>query len=1188
MKQTYYLLFFILILYQYVFSLAKRTKSSRVEINAFIVPQALLSPHISYDINSKFESKYSNILDSVLSQLQKSDKLSFSWNEQLYFFEWINTLSIEQKQTLMEVLQNKQLKINPTYSSSSFSEKSLFSFVSSKIPLIKRIRNDLSVSSKVSLIPFSNGYINTTTQFLQTVESESLILGDFSSATKTQFKKLQHMEFSWKGEAEAYGEIFTHVLGDSRSEAVFSDFDSPQSRAMMNTKKVAEKIVKHIREQSSIYKTSNVLIPFSTTFEHMNLEKQMVNLEKVVNHINENQKNMNVKFSNFEEYIKEVRTSFKTLSSSSKSSHLVLPSYVGDFVPVNVDDEHFSSGSFSSFMELKMQRNSIEEIFEKVLTFYPFAMAKLNAFGSRSVETLTQKKLALTLGLHKVKKKMEVVQNFDFFTSNFGSKERKEFLIFLEKVSASIHNVYHESLEVLLNQALASNRPELASFEQKLTQIAYDWGDIQPEKEWPLTFCNEKPYFETRIHHLQLPKLNYQNLLKVRIFDSIGNPVKVYLSQSMYGLLPREWEETLASLPTVSSIYFQVEVPPMGCNTYFLTFIKNRDLFVSETRNFQILENQISIVDNGKLTQAGKGKVRKENSRFEGLALGSHLTGTKYFIFETQSLKVEIDISSGMLHSIEIKSLTKRFLVRQKYTVFGSDEASKLILKGVRSGYTYKIGARYLLSEIQSELFTKISIIGNKFRQDFSLEGEKVKVEVYIPGLQRNTDFMLQLDSSIDSKKDFYISNPVSEWVLKTFSEDIPPEGNFLPSHSIAIQSKTKKNKSDKETMKLSLQQVASVSSFGTGKVYAILRRSYPLENEEPSEIEILSHAFNFEISFSKVTSLAQLSSTLMELPLQTLFSFFPKSNSHQRREAKFIEIFKPKYSLLKENTESKALIHVIDVEKSGTLDFIANPAGINFLKSNPLDDGFVFLNGYIARESGSLVDEVSALAEDDVIICSLTLLFNPPGTKSLLPDLTPKVDQEKSSPELPNKKQKERNNKVPIVSSDDPNEIKKQLLIEEIKTSQAFSTVLRSKLRRIQVNLDTLKDDLSVLKSTSNTQAIEYTLNEIAKLQMDLDAATEQLGESLLKERNAQASLELVELRLNAFDIENKNYYSRSRMSTWETNLHGLITGAGGMLVMILLYNLMCLKLNKLPRVPIKWVGFKDEKQALPTYKGK
>ena len=168
--------------------------------------------------------------------------------------------------------------------------------------------------------------------------------------------------------------------------------------------------------------------------------------------------------------------------------------------------------------------------------------------------------------------------------------------------------------------------------------------------------------------------------------------------------------------------------------------------------------------------------------------------------------------------------------------------------------------------------------------------------------------------------------------------------------------------------------------------------------------------------------------------------------------------------------------------------------------------------------------------------------------------------------------------------------------LLKIIEQDEKLLKLLENRVRRAKNNLDELNEEFKLIASHNDNEAKEDTVEQIRGAETALNEATEQLMERMKHLRETQQKLDLINFKMHALGFQSTNDINRMRlfsasqdlqMREWEATLHGIVTGAGGMLVSILLYNLMCVKLDRLTRVPIKWVGFNDSSEAeLPLHK--
>ena len=119
--------------------------------------------------------------------------------------------------------------------------------------------------------------------------------------------------------------------------------------------KYAEKFLKYIKKLRKEYRTNNLLVPYGGDFTFQNPLNIFNNLDKVIQYMNRNYKNINVFYSTPNEYFQAIH-----------KTNTKFPTKYDDFLPY-ADKPHLVwSGFFTSRPTLKMQvRHTSSELYSE-------------------------------------------------------------------------------------------------------------------------------------------------------------------------------------------------------------------------------------------------------------------------------------------------------------------------------------------------------------------------------------------------------------------------------------------------------------------------------------------------------------------------------------------------------------------------------------------------------------------------------------------------------------------------------------------------------------------------------------------------------------------------------------------------------------------------------------------------------
>ncbi|ODN03448.1 Alpha-mannosidase 2 [Orchesella cincta] len=343
------------------------------KLKVFVIPHSHNDPGWIKTFERYFSDQTKHILNHMLDNLSKDEKVKFIWAEISYFNMWWNELSEKDKMRVKKIVANRQLEfvtgswVMPDESSSHY-----YSVLTQLIEGHQWLFQHLGYIPKNgwSIDPF--GMSPTMAYFLRRVGINNMLIQRTHYSIKKHLSKIQELEFKWRQSWDSVGktDILCHMMpfysydvphtcGPDPKICCQFDFKrmsgvsrltcpwhaSPQPIVTRNVQARSMLLLDQYRKKAMLYKTNVLLVPLGDDFrweDQPEWTAQVSNYEKIFDYINSQPSlHAEVKFGTLDDY-------FKALNLEVSEQRFTPSVLTGDFFTYADRDDHYWSGYFTS------------------------------------------------------------------------------------------------------------------------------------------------------------------------------------------------------------------------------------------------------------------------------------------------------------------------------------------------------------------------------------------------------------------------------------------------------------------------------------------------------------------------------------------------------------------------------------------------------------------------------------------------------------------------------------------------------------------------------------------------------------------------------------------------------------------------------------------------------------------------
>eukprot|EP01116_Phalansterium_solitarium_P016044 TRINITY_DN3630_c0_g2_i1.p1 TRINITY_DN3630_c0_g2~~TRINITY_DN3630_c0_g2_i1.p1 ORF type:complete len:1254 (-),score=450.47 TRINITY_DN3630_c0_g2_i1:473-4234(-) len=525
--------------------------STTNKLHVHIIPHSHCDPGWLKTYQEYYSHHVDRILSGVVGQLIGNPKRTFNWAEISFFKLWWERQDISMKEKVRQLVASGQLEFIGGGWIQNDEATVNYDMVVNQITegheyLLKHFNTRPRIGWQVD--PF--GHSSLTPTVFQRIGYEALVINRIHHMMKGSFKDSKHMEFVWRGSPTLgeTSEIFTHVLHTHYAAPI--GFDWEENGIIGPNQGRADTLVRILKDRAASYQTNQLLVPWGDDFKFQQAELQFSNMGDLIDYVNSNpQFGVDIQFSTLSRYFDAV----KEYLATSEAASLKFPVYKNDFFPYADNEDSYWTGYYASRPVLKSVARETESVLRAAEISHALARSEPIESGKgvewdRTAEHLRNARWVSAL-----------VQHHDGVTGTSRQYVVQDYIQLLEEAKGNAIGILARMSEVLL--AKGSTRPELRPL-QASTVFDVRSADTGTHEAHPIVVYNSLAWPRTEFVRIRVSSAN------VLVINDKGQPVPSQVLPVWGDMGGRVQDDPDSGQ---FELQFEVEVPPLGLATYFLT-----------------------------------------------------------------------------------------------------------------------------------------------------------------------------------------------------------------------------------------------------------------------------------------------------------------------------------------------------------------------------------------------------------------------------------------------------------------------------------------------------------------------------------------------------------------------------------------------------------------------------------------
>ncbi|CAF3772610.1 unnamed protein product [Rotaria sp. Silwood1] len=445
--------------------------TSNNKLKIILMPHSHCDPGWLHTFEGYFQHATKNIIDNVITMLDKNNKYKFVWAEISFLSLWWDQASSDQRQLFKKFINNKQLEIvTGGWVMNDEANTHYFAMIDQLIEGHQFIENNLgniTLQSGWANDPF--GYSPTMAYLLHNIGMQYMAIQRVHYHIKKTLGKEKQLEFTWQQTWDRNNStrIFTHLMPfysydvphtcgpDPKICCQFdfrrttgSDVTCPWGiNAVLitdeNVRERAQTLLDQYRKKSQLYQTNVLFVPLGDDFRYAKMveaKNQFENYDKLFTYMNQQTDwNVDAQFGTLSDYFEQVL---------EQKPQTQFPSYMGDFFTYADRADHYWSGYYTSRAFFKRMDRIVESYLRASEILFSMAHAKM-----LEQKTTSQfPKDNLFTNLVKARRNLGLFQHHDGVTGTAKDHVVNDYGLKLETAIVSAQNVMEQSAAYLLYQ----------------------------------------------------------------------------------------------------------------------------------------------------------------------------------------------------------------------------------------------------------------------------------------------------------------------------------------------------------------------------------------------------------------------------------------------------------------------------------------------------------------------------------------------------------------------------------------------------------------------------------------------------------------------------------------------------------------------------------------------------------------
>lgn len=729
--------------------------TSRTKNVFHIIPHSHCDPGWLQTYGSYF-SQVRHILTNVMNELSQNPSRRFSWAEISFFSMWWDEQNAETRQLVRSFLADGRFEfVCGGWVQNDEASPSLDEVVRQISDGHQWLQRNVDSSMEMPRIawqidPF--GHSSMTPVLFEQLGFEAMVINRIHFNDKSTFKANKHMEFLWAPSATrgTRSRMFTHVLHSHYSAPRNFDWEErAEAVADHNVRRRSDELVSELRSRSQAYRSRHLLVPFGDDFKFQAAHNQFSNMDKLVNFINANYDDVEIRYSRVSEYFAAVAL------DSSLDGALLFSSYQPDFFPYADNPTSYWTGYYTTRPTMKRFVRRTDAFVRDAEVFS--ALAAIRTGDREPASNLVVHSQSISLYMHH-----------DGITGTSRAHVVDDYRAQLERSITAANKLLATSLAVIMtgDSTDASN-------------LVLDAATLNPASQL-VVVTNSLGWTRAALVSIFLPKCPARPL---RVSHVTQNKDDVSRSQSSIAVqLNPSWSNLDSPLPALSGcelLFLASELPPLGAATFAIEEEDGGE------------EGQTPVLASW---QVFRETALRPNIQALASAKPEELT------LDNDFYSVTVSSQTCLLSKVVDKRSGQTVTMDQRFARYHTRQSGAYIFRSVGDSRQVNLEQGCTLRVVKGSYFSAIHAHSSGFHSIYRLIrssnpeiGGIIELE-YGLSVEPNTEAVVVFNTDLQTDNQWYTDNG-QEMDLRRFGvRGNLPEHNFYPSKSTTLLHDATKN----------------------------------------------------------------------------------------------------------------------------------------------------------------------------------------------------------------------------------------------------------------------------------------------------------------------------------------------------------------------------------------------------------
>ncbi|KAI5071368.1 hypothetical protein GOP47_0013619 [Adiantum capillus-veneris] len=558
------------------------------KLRVFVVPHSHNDPGWLRTVEEYYQERSRRILSTIVQALKKDKERKFIWEEMSYLERWWRDASEAEKRDFLTLVKNGQLEIVGGGWVMNDEANSHYYAIIEQIT-----EGNLWLKDTVGVVPRNAwaidpfGHSPTMAYLLRRMGFDNMLIQRTHYEVKKILAQKQNLEFIWRQSWDNFNttDIFCHMMPFYSYDiphtcgpepAICCQFDfwrlpgfgsalrcpwryDPQQITIENVQERSETLLDQYRKKATLYKTNTLLVPLGDDFRYITIAEadlQFENYQKIFNYINTHPKlKAEVQFGTLQDYFTAVKDEI-----DARKGKVKVPSLSGDFFTYADRVQDYWSGYYVSRPFYKSVDRILEETLRAADVLSSLSLAYCQAMGQGHFP------LSISEKLTAARRTLALFQHHDGITGTAKNHVVVDYARKMHSALLDLQEFMAKGVGVLLGRDGSQGMCRDADLDIFIPEKEQRSHDVLPVRRLADVVSD----------HVQ--RLVIYNPLE----EEVKQVVMVLVERTDVCVLGADWEPIVSQVSPEwgntrematgkHRLHWQVQVPPLGLQTFFIS-----------------------------------------------------------------------------------------------------------------------------------------------------------------------------------------------------------------------------------------------------------------------------------------------------------------------------------------------------------------------------------------------------------------------------------------------------------------------------------------------------------------------------------------------------------------------------------------------------------------------------------------